>query len=122
SSSYEFYFCGYDDEGNLFVDGLSAPGTGHFALAELPKGGSALKTITPNQYIGWPGGVQWDGKHVAIGDQITPVIYQFSTRELRRRRLGQPRWEVGPLTSLNSLFRVKRSLRRTRYLEKWEAT
>jgi hypothetical protein len=88
SSLYEFYFCGYDGKGNLFVDGLSAPGTGHFALAELPKGGSALKTITANQYIGWPGGVQWDGKHVAIGDQITPVIYQFSIKGAEATKIG----------------------------------
>jgi hypothetical protein len=88
STFYQYWFCGYDNKGNLFVDGLSAPGTGHFALAKLPKGGSALKEVTPDQYIGWPGGVQWDGKHVAIGDQITPVIYQFSMHGSKAAKVG----------------------------------
>ncbi len=80
SSAFESYwFCGYDDHGNLFVDGLAYPGgTGDFAFAELPKGKDALKTITLDQYIGWPGGVQWDGKDVVVGDQYAPVVYQFS--------------------------------------------
>jgi hypothetical protein len=71
------YFCGYDAHGNLFVDG-TMPGTFAFAFAELPKGGKSLQNITLNQTIGGPGGVQWDGKYVAIADQEAPVIYQFT--------------------------------------------
>jgi hypothetical protein len=68
----QFYFCGYDDRGNLFVDGLTPPrGSGNFGLVELAKGQSVLKNITVDQYIRWPGGVQWDGQHVVIGDQFT---------------------------------------------------
>jgi hypothetical protein len=74
---WEYYFCGYDSKGNLYVDGLSRPGTGNFIFAELPTGSSTLKDITLNQYIGWPGGVQWDGQHVAVGDQTAPKIYEF---------------------------------------------
>jgi len=74
---YQFYFCGYDDEGNLFVDGLSAAGSGHFALAELPQGQSNLSDIAVDQYVRFPGGVQWDGKYLAIGDQFDDV-YEFS--------------------------------------------
>lgn len=74
----EFDFCGYDNAGNLFVDGNSSPGSGNFAFAELPKGGSGLETVSLNQYISWPGGVEWDGKHITVGDQTTPVIYQFA--------------------------------------------
>lgn len=73
-----YYFCGYDNKGNLFIDGLSQPGTGHFIFAELPKGARKFKDVTLNQYIGWPGGVQWDGKHVAVGDQIVSKIYRFA--------------------------------------------
>lgn len=74
----EYFFCGYDDKGNLFVDGISQPGTGHFIFAELPKGSNTFKDITLNQYIGWPGGIQWDGKYIAIGDQLSPNIYRFA--------------------------------------------
>jgi hypothetical protein len=67
--------CGYDDAGNLFVDGLDTASASKFA--ELPSGSTSLITIALNQSIGSPGGVQWDGKHLAIGDQTTNAIYRF---------------------------------------------
>ncbi len=71
------YFCGYDDQGNLFIDG---EGDGGFQFAELRRGGAALKPVTLNQSIAVPAQVQWDGHNVAVGDSgISPsVIYQFS--------------------------------------------
>jgi len=60
SAFHEFFFCGYDNNGNLFADGITAPGSGNFALAELPQGKTALTTITVDQYIVFPGGpVGW---------------------------------------------------------------
>lgn len=75
------YFCGYDDDGNFFVDGLGS--SDGFAFAELPSGGSALESITLSQSVGFPGGVQWDGQYIAIGDQFyenlhESAIYQVS--------------------------------------------
>lgn len=70
-----YRFCGYDDAGNLFVDGASSSAA--FILAELPKGGSTFTGIPVQQKIGWPGGVQWDGKHVAVGDTDAAVIYEI---------------------------------------------
>ncbi|MGA7201282.1 MAG: hypothetical protein WBX26_05585 [Candidatus Cybelea sp.] len=75
------YFCGYDDRGNLFVDGLD--GTYQFVLAELPSGGETLQTIGLSGSVGFPGGVAWDGKYIAIGDQYyqnkhTAAIFQYS--------------------------------------------
>lgn len=69
--------CGYDDAGNLFVDGQGAS-SGAFAFAELPKGGNKLKDITLDQQITFGGGVQWDGKYVAVGDQSNNTIYRFT--------------------------------------------
>ncbi len=77
SAFYQFYFCGYDNVGDLFVDGITAPGSGHFGLAELGKGKRSLNNITVDEYIGFPGGVQWDGKYLAIGDQLNSV-YEFA--------------------------------------------
>jgi hypothetical protein len=69
--------CGYDGAGNLFVDG-QGPSSGPFAFAELPKGGTKLKDITLDQPIAFGGGVQWDGKYVAVGDQSNNTIYRFA--------------------------------------------
>jgi hypothetical protein len=82
------YFCGYDASGNLFVDGTK-PGTFGFVFAELPKGGKSLQNVTLNQAIGGPGGVQWDGKYVAIADQEAPVIYQFTVAGSVGTKAGQ---------------------------------
>lgn len=75
------YFCTYDAGGNLFADGTDAAGA--FGLAELPNGGGSLHDVTVNGSIHFPGGMQWDGSDVAIGDQEykgsnTSAIYQVS--------------------------------------------
>jgi len=76
---FEYFFCGYDGNGNLFVDGLGpSGGGGGFVFAELPKGSRAFTNITLNQTITQPGQVQWDGQYVAIGDQTTTSIYRFA--------------------------------------------
>ena len=57
-----FYYATYDTAGNLFADG---PANG--LIAELPKGGSALITVTLSKNI-LPSSMQWDGKYLAIVD------------------------------------------------------
>jgi DNA-binding beta-propeller fold protein YncE len=74
-SIVNYRFCGYDAKGNLFVDGVNSSSA--FVLAELPKGGSSLKNIPIKQTIEWPGAVQWDGKHVAVGDTDAVTVYQI---------------------------------------------
>jgi DNA-binding beta-propeller fold protein YncE len=69
-------FVGYDDGGNLFVDG--ANGSSTFEFAELASGGNALTNINLNQSFEAPGGVAWDGKYMAVGDLLAGVVYQFS--------------------------------------------
>jgi hypothetical protein len=61
----EFFFCTFDDRGNLFADGEHNDGS--FALAELPKGSSALREITVSGNFGIGLALQWDGRHIAIG-------------------------------------------------------
>lgn len=70
--------CGYDNAGNLFVDG-NPPSSATFEFAELPKGGSALKAITLNESFVGAGTVQWDGKYITVGDSgANPeIIYRF---------------------------------------------
>jgi hypothetical protein len=79
---YYYYFCAYDGNGNLFVDGETLDSV--FGLGELIKRGKTLNFIPVDQTIYLPGGVQWDGKYLAVGDQVavkhnfTSTIYQFS--------------------------------------------
>ena len=77
-----FYFCGYDNRSNLFVDGEPSAGSG-FAFAELPKGKKTFTNLTLNQSFHNPAGVQWDGKYLAVGDAGDGYaggggIYEFS--------------------------------------------
>lgn len=76
ASFYYYFFCGYDNVGNLFVDGTDDGSA--FEFAELPSGSATLASIALNQSIQFPGGVQWDGKYVAVGDQEAPYIYEFT--------------------------------------------
>ncbi|HEV3089992.1 MAG TPA: hypothetical protein VGX91_00965 [Candidatus Cybelea sp.] len=65
---YDYDFCGYDNKGNLFVDG---PGV----LAELTKGGNTFTTINVDN--GSPGGqVQWDGKYITFATSNSSAIYR----------------------------------------------
>jgi DNA-binding beta-propeller fold protein YncE len=76
SLMYYMYFCGYDDQGNLFLDGESYGG--QFRLAEVPAKSNTFTDISVDQSLGQPGGVQWDGQHVALGDQQSNTIYQLA--------------------------------------------
>jgi hypothetical protein len=81
-------FCGYDNHGDLFVDGKDSNGA--FVLAELSKGSQTFTTISVSQSIESPGQVQWDGKHLAIGDTgvVPSVIYQFDVSGSSATKVG----------------------------------
>jgi hypothetical protein len=94
-----FNYCGYDDKGNLFADGGNGGNNYSFVLSELPKGSGKLRIIGLNQPITEPGGVAWDGKHLAIGDSEYPVIYEFALKadrgtRVRTTTLGSPGYYV----------------------------
>lgn len=84
------YFCGYDANANLFIDGSSATHNGSFRLAELPRHGSALVNISLTQKIVTAGQVQWDGQTLAIGDTgVKPsVVYRFTISGTHAKRVG----------------------------------
>jgi hypothetical protein len=91
-----YEFCGYDNKGDLFVDGTGQ--SGHVEFAELPKGSGTFKNITLNQSIEWGGQVQWDGRHIVVGadDTAPAVAYQFAIK-------GRKGKEVGSTTLSNSV-------------------
>jgi hypothetical protein len=65
SSLIDAAYCGYDNSGNLFVDGTTTDSRGvAYALAELPSGSNSFKTLTLDQGVGLPGEVQWDDQYI----------------------------------------------------------
>jgi hypothetical protein len=68
-----FYYCGYDNNGNLFADGLTKKNA--FAFAELPKGARRLTNITLSDKVKLPGNVQFDGHYITVRSALT--IYQL---------------------------------------------
>lgn len=86
ASLYEVLLCGYDSSGDLFVDGLTQNYGG--AVAELAHGATKLSDVTLDRTLGNPGGVAWDGKHVAIGDQASNTIYQFQVKGGKAKTVG----------------------------------
>ena len=79
-------FCGYDGAGNLYLDAVTFAST--IAFAELPKGTTSFRNIKLDQPIQDPAGVQWDGKHIAVGDATTSVIYQFTIKGKKGTEVG----------------------------------
>lgn len=63
-----FGWCGYDNEGNLFVTGVGRNPSDQFRFAELQRGSSTFTDITLDKTIlgGGAGSVQWDGKYMAV--------------------------------------------------------
>jgi hypothetical protein len=72
-----YYGCSYDQYGNLYVDGWDAYRNYYHALGELSKGSKDMRVITliPNFAPPLIGGIQWDGKYVAVGDFLD--VYEF---------------------------------------------
>jgi hypothetical protein len=64
-------YCGYDDKGDLFVDGYN--GT-QFGLSELAAHASGFMRVKLDQAIEYGGQIQWDGTDLAVETQIDPAI------------------------------------------------
>jgi len=75
---YYYYYCAYDDEGNLFVDGTGNVGPlPHVMVAELAKGSSTFTIIKVHKKLTSPGSMQWDGKYMALGDPDAGMLYRL---------------------------------------------
>jgi hypothetical protein len=78
----DFYFCAYDDQGNLFVQGTIYTGQYVAIAEELPSGGKSLQSISLVANRSIPGGLAWDGKHLAVAFGDSETIYRFKTGPL----------------------------------------
>ena len=70
------YFAGYDAKGDLFVDGLST--VYRPVLVELALGSSTFESVSLPNTLQFPGSVQWDGKYIAVTDQLTNDVYRYT--------------------------------------------
>jgi hypothetical protein len=71
------YYGGYDNHGNLYVDGLY--GSYYYALAELPKGSSTFEVVKLTNYYSRPtSAVQYDGEYLTIGEEGGIARYSCS--------------------------------------------
>ncbi len=70
------WFCGYDGSGNLFADAWDR--YGNMILLELPKGKKSFSIFKLGEKFANPGGVQWDGKYVAVGNLGGGVVYRLT--------------------------------------------
>lgn len=75
-----FYGCAYDDHGNLYADGLSSYLDGFFVVGVLPKGGTSFTDLylKPHLHPTILAGLQWDGKHVVVGDGTAVWEYRVT--------------------------------------------
>jgi hypothetical protein len=86
---YTFGLCGYDDRGNLFVDGN---GAGNY-IAELRKGNTTFVNYSlPNGFDAF-GDIQWDGRHVTFSNPSTDQLY--------RLKFGKSSFKVVGTTTIN---------------------
>lgn len=93
-----YAFCGYDNHGNLFINGEDS--SSKFELAELAFGSSSFESITVNRRVGW-GVLQWDGSHLTLENQPAPkgVIYRLAISGSNAKIVGTTRllrWRVNP--------------------------
>jgi hypothetical protein len=73
------FSCGYDDAGNLYVDGAPSIESHELELGELPAGSTGFAGITLNRHLQFGRSVQWDGSYITIetgGRQSAPRIYR----------------------------------------------
>ena len=84
---YAYYMCGYDDRGNLVVDGYGYGSHGAAGFAILPHGAQHLQKLTLDPEPAAPGGIQWDGKCWAIGDAYS-TIYRFDVTRSKGTKVG----------------------------------
>jgi hypothetical protein len=69
-----YYYCTYDNQGNLFVTGRASS---NFVLAELSKGSSTFTNISVDAPLPSPTEIQWDGSYLALGEYGAEKIYRL---------------------------------------------
>jgi hypothetical protein len=69
----DFAFCGYDNAGNLFLDGWIV----HSHLWELKRGGKSVTLLHLRPYQFTVGQIQWDGQYITVRNSQTGDIHRI---------------------------------------------
>jgi hypothetical protein len=101
---YYMGFCGYDDKGNLFVDG-QYDHQGTFEFDELPNGSGNFKSIKIPQAPSSPLDLQWAGKYIALADSST-VIYHVAVKGSKGTVVGTTLLN-GPTSGTDAQFWIQ---------------
>jgi hypothetical protein len=81
STIYWYWYCAYDDNGNLFVDGYAEGGP--YPLAELPAGSSSFLNVTLDQESFSPGSLQWvNGDLLIAGGTSNKLPIELYTAQI----------------------------------------
>jgi hypothetical protein len=82
----QMFYCAYDKDGDLFVDGGSAFRS-PISLAELRKGSTAFRKIAL-RLTGTPGFLRWVDTHLAVDRADGNAIYQYDIFDDHARRVN----------------------------------
>ena len=99
-----YWYCGYDDQGNLFVDGQ-----GDSRFAELPQGSKKFTNISvPVKSFGQ---IQWDGEYITVATETAERIYRLkvmgsSARVVSITHLTPSRSSTQPWIEGNTIIRA----------------
>jgi hypothetical protein len=87
--AFELLSCGYDNAGNLFVNGFDA--ASRLVFAELPRGGQKFTEILIPPGVDAVGPIQWDGQYLAVQGHVgtfTYGIYRLQIKENKAKVVG----------------------------------
>lgn len=101
----DYLSCGYDNAGNLFLDGSS--NSAPFLLAELPAASRSFTNLSFSQPVEDGGSVQWDGQDLAIGANGARLIYRVTVTGSTATLAGQTRLDT--IENANLTFWVQGS-------------
>jgi PKD repeat protein len=100
---FDAQYLGYDNAGNLFVDGYGKPLS---TLYELPKNGNAFSQISVSpSLVVRPGQVQWDGNYITIegiGIKRGVALYRLSVSGSTATVVGTTNFQGVTRTALQS--------------------
>ena len=109
---YQPQQCSYDDRGNLYCDTYALESSG-FGLYKLPAGKKTFSKLKLNKSIFAPGGVQWDGQYLAVGDAKLNIVYRFRIQARRGSSVGSVSFQEQTWL-MSSQLRTQKSLAQIR--------
>ena len=84
-----WYYCAYDANGNLLIQGNSSARSNPIAYAELQSGHTKPIPVNISTTDAQAAGVQWDGKYFLVGYIYDNVMHRYSVHNGQATEIGQ---------------------------------